>query len=484
MSTKAAGGSKKLSSLSAWAFSFACAVGWAAFVMPATVFLPRGGILGSVLAFLLGTIAMGVIAMNYHFLGNTFSGQGGIYNLVLVSMNRTSAFIATWGLGLAYLCCICLNAKAMAMLCRSIIEETLTWDFNVYFLESDTLFIEAAIVLLSLIFFAVINIRGIKHTARVQTVGAIALLAGIVIMLFAALFTAKKPFHAFTPLLPPDTIPIQGFVSLSLMIPWAFVGFDSLSKVSDELDFPVKRLGRIMLIAVGCAGFAYIANIFTTLIGVPEEYASWPEYLASFSNAVGVKSYPIAVISKNAMGKMGTAVFFIATFSATLTGLLGFSTTLSHLVSRIAEYGLIAPSLSVRHPKLGTPSRAIWLVFFMALIMSLMRDSFDFIEEIASVGTSVGFLFCSLSALLCAVNKGQKKYIVTGAVGAVLSLLWIVFSFIPIKGFSVMLTAKAMFLLSVWVFLGIAVYSLNLRRRTQIDIDLDYAGKERRDRNA
>ena len=69
---------KKLSPLNAWAFSFACAIGWAAFVMPATFFLPVGGIPGSVWGFLVGGAVMRVIALNYHYLGNTYPTQGGI----------------------------------------------------------------------------------------------------------------------------------------------------------------------------------------------------------------------------------------------------------------------------------------------------------------------------------------------------------------------------------------------------------------------
>ena len=77
---------KKLTFLSAWAFTFACIIGWAAFIMPATVFLPRGGISGSILAFLLGGAAMCVIALCYHYLGNLYPTQGGIYNLVKSSI--------------------------------------------------------------------------------------------------------------------------------------------------------------------------------------------------------------------------------------------------------------------------------------------------------------------------------------------------------------------------------------------------------------
>ena len=39
-----------LSPLNVWALSFGCAVGWGAFVMPGTTFLPIAGPLGTVLA--------------------------------------------------------------------------------------------------------------------------------------------------------------------------------------------------------------------------------------------------------------------------------------------------------------------------------------------------------------------------------------------------------------------------------------------------
>ncbi len=41
--------------LKAWSFSFACAVGWGAFVMPGTFYLKNAGVWGSILAFTFGT---------------------------------------------------------------------------------------------------------------------------------------------------------------------------------------------------------------------------------------------------------------------------------------------------------------------------------------------------------------------------------------------------------------------------------------------
>lgn len=59
-----------LSPLGVWALSFGCAVGWGAFVMPGTTFLPAAGPLGTAIGIAIGTLVMAVIGVNYHYLMN------------------------------------------------------------------------------------------------------------------------------------------------------------------------------------------------------------------------------------------------------------------------------------------------------------------------------------------------------------------------------------------------------------------------------
>jgi amino acid transporter len=139
-------------------------IGWAAFVMPATTFLPVGGILGSSLAFLAAGAAMVIIALNYHYLSNLYPSMSGIYNLVKVSGNRRQAFTASWAMGLAHLCCIPLNARVLGMLVRTILEEFLHIEFRAYFFQSNTLLVEAAVVVGALLLFGFINVRGMHQT--------------------------------------------------------------------------------------------------------------------------------------------------------------------------------------------------------------------------------------------------------------------------------------------------------------------------------
>ncbi len=70
---------KYLSPISVWALAFGCSVGWGAFVMPGTTFLPIAGPLGSLIGMIIGGALMFIIGMSYHYLMNRFPGAGGAF---------------------------------------------------------------------------------------------------------------------------------------------------------------------------------------------------------------------------------------------------------------------------------------------------------------------------------------------------------------------------------------------------------------------
>ena len=69
-----------LSRLDVWAIAFGCMVGWGAFVMPGTMFLPAAGPAGTVIALTIGTLLMLVVGMNFSFLMARNPGTGGVYS--------------------------------------------------------------------------------------------------------------------------------------------------------------------------------------------------------------------------------------------------------------------------------------------------------------------------------------------------------------------------------------------------------------------
>ena len=72
-------GNRYLSFPGALALSFGYAVGWGAFVLPGTMFLPGAGPVGTIIGFLIGTAAIVILAFNFHKVAVRIRGTGGTY---------------------------------------------------------------------------------------------------------------------------------------------------------------------------------------------------------------------------------------------------------------------------------------------------------------------------------------------------------------------------------------------------------------------
>ena len=110
-----------LSGLRAWAISLGCAVGWGAFVMPGTLFLPTGGTLGSLVALCAGGAAMAVIALCISYLRGKEPNARGISGLVELVLGSDHAFLCSWTMVFAYAAIIWANCTSVVLLFRFLV---------------------------------------------------------------------------------------------------------------------------------------------------------------------------------------------------------------------------------------------------------------------------------------------------------------------------------------------------------------------------
>lgn len=94
--------SKYLFPLGVWALAFGCAVGWGAFVMPGTTFLPIAGPWGSVIGLMIGAVIMLIIGLSYRFLMQRYPDEGGSYTYATKVLGSDHGFICAWMLMLTY----------------------------------------------------------------------------------------------------------------------------------------------------------------------------------------------------------------------------------------------------------------------------------------------------------------------------------------------------------------------------------------------
>ena len=449
--------------LKAWSFSFACAVGWGAFVMPGTFYLKNAGFWGSILAFAFGTVAIILIALNYHFVGNSHKGPGGIYRLVALSLSHGNGFAAGWAIGLAYLCCFALNARALAMLLRTITEEAIHYQFRMYLIPNNVLLVDAILIVFFLCLFAHLNIRGMRRIAHVQLLGALLLIGGIILLSVAVILSGHDEVY-FPSLAEETAAHNEGLFPMIMrafvLVPWAYVGFDSVSKVHKEIIFPKKRMAGVMIFSVLCITSAYVLNIIMGVYGLPMGTAFWPEILERMSGLPGVQSYPVALAAQNAMGKLGIVLFYCTAISATVTGLVGFSVCTSRIVSQMAQAKVLPAVLGEIDPKYNTPRKGILIITVLAGGMILLLNSYAFIEDLASFSTAIGYGYISISAVRIAWKRKRKLYLISGIGGILICGFWILLMLIPFAGLQTSISRNGIACITLWCFLGIAAYSV------------------------
>ena len=124
------GAGRHLSMLSAWGLSFGFAVGWGAFVMPGSEFLPSAGPLGTVVGVAIGTLAMAVIGWNYYRMVSAIPSAGGAYAYAQQAFGADCGYLAAWSLTLAYMAILWANATALVLLVRYLFGDVLQFGWH------------------------------------------------------------------------------------------------------------------------------------------------------------------------------------------------------------------------------------------------------------------------------------------------------------------------------------------------------------------
>ena len=246
-----------LSPLNVWALSFGCAVGWGAFVMPGTTFLPIAGPLGTALGMAVGGIIMLIIGYNYHFMINKYPDAGGTYSYAKKVLGYDHGFLSSWFLILVYIAITWANATALPIIFRKFFGDAFQFGFHYTIAGFDIWLGESLLSLGALWIFGAVCMYGGKLAAWVQTIAAIVLFGGVLISMGAVVASGIDIFE-IAPAYPPDTTSSFAAVfGIVVLAPWAFVGFESISQSAEGFTFSVKKTFTIIICAVVAAALAY-----------------------------------------------------------------------------------------------------------------------------------------------------------------------------------------------------------------------------------
>ena len=272
-----------LTPLGAWALAFGCSVGWGAFVMPGTTFLPVAGPLGTALGLGLGAVVMLVFGLNYHYLMNRYPGCGGVYTYTKRTFGYDHGFVSAWFLVLTYVAIIWANATALPLIVRTLLGGVFQFGFDYEIAGYHVYLGEIMLSEAALLLAAVLCLRR-RAAVRAQIVMALALFALVLVCCAIAVGRGKSTGVSLTPAFSPYHSSFGGLLTVFALAPWAFVGFESISHSTEETAFPLKKSFRILAVAVVTGGLAYILLVLQAASARPEGFESWVDYTAALGS--------------------------------------------------------------------------------------------------------------------------------------------------------------------------------------------------------
>lgn len=448
-----------LSTLDVWAMAFGCMIGWGAFVMPGTTFLPIAGPAGTTISMVIGALFMLVIGANMSWLMQRNTGTGGIYSYTKEAFGRDHAFLCSWFLCLSYLTVVFLNGSALFLVMRTLLGHSIQSGLSYMVAGNEIYLREVGTSVAALACVGVLFIGAKPFLQRLQTILSIILFAGVLVSSIVCLphVLASDAALSF------GTLGVnKNFAVFSLIIlaPWAFVGFEITSFETAHFKFDIKSITCILFASILMAGFAYTAMTFLSISVIPDGFGSWQEYVANLDTLSGVASVPTFYAAQATMGPVGLAVIGMTALAAIMTGIIGGYRATVRVLSTMAEDKILSEAFS-------KTTYSILFVMGICIPISLLgRNTLIWFVDLTSFGAIVAYGYTCAAAYRTAKPEGNKLIMAMGLIGAVISACFAVVQIVPRLAALDTMGSEAFLLLSLWCLLGFVFYWRTIHRST------------------
>lgn len=145
------------------------------------------------------------------------------------------AYVCGWFLVVAYLTNVPMNSTAIGLIVDGLdgSADILKWGLH-YQVAGKMSGLENVLAMGILILFGILNILGVKKAGIVQTILAALLGISVVTLTIAALVSSKTSLA--------NMAPWWGFHKSDAIVPWAYVGFDTIPQAAEEFKFSYKKV--------------------------------------------------------------------------------------------------------------------------------------------------------------------------------------------------------------------------------------------------
>ena len=440
---------------SAWdilVIAFGAMIGWG-WVVSSGDWIQRGGVLGAMIGFALGGVMIFFVGLTYAELTAAMPQCGGEHVFSYKAMGPIGSFICTWAIVLGYVSVVCFEACALPTIITYIYPGFLKG--YLYTVAGFDIYASwLAVAILVAIFMTIINILGAKTAAVLQTVLTV-IIGGVGLLLIASSVVTGDVANLETQLFVGDSAStvIKSVFSVAVVTPFFFIGFDVIPQAAEEINVPLKKIGKIMILSI------VLAVVFYALIIFGVGYVMSPADIESSLSGSGLVTADAMAkaFNSSAMSK----VLIVGGMCGIITSWNSFLIGGSRAMYSMAESYMIPRPFSKLHKKHKTPVNALLLIGGLSVAAPFLgRKMLVWIVDAGNFGCCLAYCMVAASFIILRTKAPEmarpykvKRYKIVGAIAVLMSGFMVVMYMIPGSGSTLVVQEWAM--VGGWSILGV-----------------------------
>lgn len=398
-------------------------------------------------SFILVALACSFAALCYAELASMIPVSGSAYTYAYATLGEIFAWMIGWDLVLEYAVANMAVAVGFGAYCSDLLDNV--FGFHLPPQLALPIFIEGKATgawfnlpaFLLVMLLTCLLVRGVRESARTNTVIVILKVGAILLFIFGAARSVDT--HNWHPFMPNG---YTGVLTGAAIVFFSYIGFDSLSTAAEECRNPQRDLPRgIIFTLVICALlYAAVALVLTGIV-----------HWETLNNGA-----PVA----NALKAVGlNRLRFVVTVGA-LFGMLSSVLVSQYGQSRIlfamSRDRLLPKIFSRVHPRFKTPDVSTWVAGVAVAIPAGVWDIGTF-ADLANIGTLFAFVVVSAGVIL--LRRSQPDH------PRSFQVPWVPFlpmlSILCCMLLMLNLPLETWIRFFVWLTIGLAIYFLYSRKR-------------------
>lgn len=327
------------------------------------------------ISFLLGMIAAVFAGLSYSELTALFPKAAAEYTFVKHAFkNNFLAFIIGW----------------LTAITSMITAATVSLGFGGYFAQFINLPITVSAVLL-IGGLSVVNFIGIKESAWANTIFAIITIGGLALIIFLGMsFETTDPIDYFE-----NPNGMTGIILAFILIFFAFIGFEDMANIAEEVKRPQKTLPKAIILAVVISGVIYILVSLSVV-----RVINWEE--------LGQSAAPLAAVAERSLGIQGNIILSAIALFATASTVLITLVAGSRMLYGMANHKSVPLFLGKIHSKTKTPWIAVIVISITSIVFAFSGDIVT-VANITVFAVVITFAMINLSVIVLRYTESKLE---------------------------------------------------------------------------